>query len=115
MTNPALLPGEKIETFAGFPTLTYFKEKDPNAPLVVFITAAVLSRASYGLSKSKKEDFIAHHFNEAGHSFFDIINGASVFDSVYPEFTLSDWGNQTQMQYQIFRRVHKSKEVILIL
>lgn len=92
-----LYPNEKVIITGGFPALSWYKAADKTNPLVVFITGGgVLGRIAYGHPGSCPEDFLAHWFCKAGHSFLALTYPMEhpVFPTVHPDFTVQDWGKQ---------------------
>ena len=93
-----LYPNEEILIGAGFPALTWFqKGVDPEKPLIVFIPgAAHLGRIAYGCPSCDEREFLAYWVLKRGFSFLAISYplGHPVYDRVYPEFTIKDWGRQ---------------------
>ena len=86
---------EELRFGNGFPSLVRFFPGDPAKPLVVFFPGwAHLGRISYGFPGCKKEHFLAHWLTEKGYPFLATSYPLdhAVYDRVYPEFTLTDWG-----------------------
>jgi pimeloyl-ACP methyl ester carboxylesterase len=96
----ALFAGERIETDAGFPTLTKFIPGDPNRPLVVFIPGAVHNaRISYGGHPGgRDDDFLAYWLVREGYNFlgvsYPLTTKNPVIKEAYPNFDARDWGTQ---------------------
>src|SRR3990170_8621691 len=86
---------EEIRIGDGFPSLVRFFQGNSTKPLVVFFPGwAHLGRISYGFPGCNKEHFIAQWINQKGYSFLATSYPLdhAVYDRVYPEFTLTDWG-----------------------
>src|SRR3989304_1249466 len=86
---------EEIRIGNGFPSLVRFFQGNSTKPLVVFFPGwAHLGRISYGFPGCKKEHFLAHWLTEKGYPFLATSYPLdhAVYDRVYPEFTLTDWG-----------------------
>ena len=98
--NPqnVVYPGESIIEAAGYPALVKFERGAANAPLVVFITGGgVLARVAYGHPEGRSADFLAHWLKQEGTPFLAISYpmGHPVFAKAYPDFSMTDWGEQS--------------------
>ena len=94
--NP-LYFGERVIQAAGFPTLIRFLKGQPDQPMIVFVPGtSFLARIAYGHPSGRADDFLSNWVVRAGYSFL----GASypldnpVYERVYPEFGVTDWGRQ---------------------
>src|SRR3989304_2722742 len=86
---------EEIRIGNGFPSLVRFFQGNSTKPLVVFFPGwAHLGRISYDFPGCKKEHFLAHWLTQKGYPFLATSYPLdhAVYDRVYPEFTLTDWG-----------------------
>jgi hypothetical protein len=93
-----MYPGESIIEAAGYPALVKFEPGAANTPLVVFITGGgVLARVAYGHPDGRPADFLAHWLKLEGIPFLAISYpmGNPVFGKAYPEFSMTDWGEQS--------------------
>jgi hypothetical protein len=93
-----MYPGEQIVEAAGFPALVKFEVGAPGAPLVVFITGGgVLARVAYGHPEGKPADFLGYWMKRDGIRFLAISYpmGNPVFAAAYPDFSMTDWGEQS--------------------
>lgn len=93
-----MYPGERIVEAAGFPALVKFEAGAPGTPLVVFITGGgVLARVAYGHPEGKPTDFLGHWLKQEGLPFLALSYpmGNPVFARAYPDFSMSDWGEQS--------------------
>lgn len=93
-----MYPGEQIVDAAGFPALVKFEAGAPGAPLVVFITGGgVLARVAYGHPEGKPSDFLGYWLRREGIPFLAISYpmGNPVFAAAYPDFSMTDWGEQS--------------------
>lgn len=95
--NSMLYPGELLVKGKNYPMLTYFKMADPSKPLVVFMNAvAHLPRVAYATGDLKDEDFPGFWLVELGFSYLVVSYPVEhpIYDTVYPFFSLRDWGEQ---------------------
>lgn len=93
----SLFPHEKVRTAAGYPCLTYFRNSNPEYPLVVFVSGGpIMSRIAYGHSGGQSEDFLAYWIHKAGNPFLAVTHTMDhpLFPTTHPEFTIQDWGRQ---------------------
>ena len=93
-----MYPGEQIVDAAGFPALVKFESGAPGAPLVVFITGGgVLARVAYGHPDGKPADFLGYWMKRDGVPFLAISYpmGNPVFAGAYPDFSMTDWAEQS--------------------
>lgn len=113
-----LYPGEEIRMADGYPALVRFNEGDARQPLVVFITGGgVLARIAYGHPQAKAEDFLAFWLHQAGYPFLAISYPLDnpVFDTVYPEFSVRNWGRQAaEIIHQVLEENKLSRQVIVL-
>ncbi len=107
---------EEIRIANGFPSLVRFFRGSSTKPLVVFFPGwAHLGRISYGFPGCNKEHFIAQWINQKGYSFLATSYPLdhAVYDRVYPEFTLTDWGKMAaEITNQFILENALPKEVI---
>ncbi|MGH7802179.1 MAG: hypothetical protein ACREOW_16395 [Thermodesulfobacteriota bacterium] len=107
---------EEIRIGNGFPSLVRFFRGNSTKPLVVFFPGwAHLGRISYGFPGCNKEHFIAQWINQKGYSFLATSYPLdhAVYDRVYPEFTLTDWGKMAaEITNQFILENALPKEVI---
>lgn len=88
--------GEEIRVGNGYPSLIRFFGGNPEKPLIVFSPGwAFLGRISYGFPGCNKEQFLAHWINKKGYPFLATSYPMDhpVYERIYPEFSLTDWGN----------------------
>ncbi|MGH6938731.1 hypothetical protein [Hypericibacter sp.] len=93
-----IYPGEEIREGGGYPALVKFEPGRAGQPLVVFVTGGgVLARIAYGHPQGRPADFLGHWLREEGYPFLarSYPLDHPVFDRVYPEFSVRDWGEQT--------------------
>ena len=93
-----MYPGEQIIEAAGFPALVRFETGAPSVPLVVFVTGGgVLARVAYGHPEGKPSDFLSYWITREGFPFLAISYpmGNPVFHGAYPDFSMTDWGEQS--------------------
>ena len=93
-----MYPGESIIEAAGYPALVKFEPGTANTPLVVFITGGdVLARVAYGHPQGRSADFLAHWLKREGIPFLAISYpmGHPLFARAYPDFSMTDWGEQS--------------------
>ena len=113
-----LYSGEKLIYSADYPALAYFIKGDPNKPLVVFVPGdSHLARIAYGYAGGNKKDFLAHWINQLGYSFLAISYPLEnpVFDKVYPEYNITDWGKQiAAISAETIKTNNLSKDVIVL-
>ena len=91
-----LYENEEIRLGKGYPSLVRFFNDNFEKPLVVFFPGwAHLGRISYGFPGSKEEHFLAKWITQNGYPFLATSYPIDhpVYEEVYPEFTLTDWGN----------------------
>ena len=107
---------EEIRIGNGFPSLVRFFQGNSTKPLVVFFPGwAHLGRISYGFPGCNKEHFIAQWINQKGYSFLATSYPLdhAVYDRVYPEFTLTDWGKMAaEIVNQVIVENQLRKDVI---
>src|SRR3970040_475232 len=107
---------EEIRIGNGFHSLVRFFQGNSTKPLVVFFPGwAHLGRISYGFPGCKKYDFLAHWLTEKGYPFLATSYPLdhAVYDRVYPEFTLTDWGKMAaEITNQFILENALPKEVI---
>ncbi|QUR67868.1 hypothetical protein [Mycobacterium spongiae] len=92
-----LYPGEEMLETNGFETLTYFKEGQPDKPLVIFVPGGFhLARVAYGYPGGNETDFLAYWLAQRGYSFLGASypTGNKVYSKAYPAFSIRDWGKQ---------------------
>lgn len=101
--NPALYPGEVLDTIAGYPTIyNYQPSTQPTTtkPLIVCIPGGVhLARIYYGgHSTSSPQNFISHHLNNHGFNVLSLSYPIESTPSIMPptasNFSITDWGRQ---------------------
>jgi hypothetical protein len=93
-----LFDNEEIRYSGGYPSLVRFFEGDVSKPLVVFSPGwAHLGRISYGFPGSDEKNFLANWITKKGYPFLAVSYPIDhpVYDTVYPEFSLTDWGKMT--------------------
>jgi hypothetical protein len=93
-----MYPGEQIVEAAGFPALVKFEAGARGTPLVVFITGGgVLARVAYGHPAGKPTDFLSHWLKQEGIPLLALSYpmGNPVFARAYPDFSMTDWGEQS--------------------
>jgi len=96
VTSP-LFPGEEVIDAAGYPALVKFTKGQKDRPLLVFVPGtSFLARIAYGFPGGRPEDFLEHWVVAAGYSFLGVSYPLDnpVYDRVYPEFGIADWGRQ---------------------
>jgi hypothetical protein len=113
-----LFENEEIRYGNGYPSLVRFCAGNSRKPLVVFFPGwCHLGRISYGFPECKEEHFLAHWIVKRGYPFLATsypINHP-VYSNIYPEFTLTDWGEMTsQIVEEIISENNLIKEVIAI-
>ncbi len=89
---------EEIRYGGGYPSLVRLFEGDSSKPLVVFSPGwAHLGRIAYGFPGSDEKNFLAYWITKKGYPFLVVSYPIDhpVYDTVYPEFSLTDWGNMT--------------------
>lgn len=92
-----LYPGERVIEAAGFPSLVKFVKGDPAKPLAVFVPGtSFLARIAYDFPGGRADDFLGRWIVAEGYSFLGVSYplANAVYDRVYPEFGITDWGNQ---------------------
>ncbi len=93
MTSEATpAPRETLISSGDVPLLVLEQQGDPDKPLVVFLPGAIhLARVAYGYGAVAPEDFLAHWWAEAGHSFLAISYPLELaeptFDTVDPHLS----------------------------
>src|SRR3972149_6246793 len=107
---------EEIRIGNGFPSLVRFFQGNSTKPLVVFFPGwAHLGRISYDFPGCKKEHFLAHWLTEKAYPFLasSYPLDHAVYDRVYPEFTLTDWGKMAaEIVNQVIVENQLRKDVI---
>ena len=101
-TNPALYPGEILDTIAGYPTIyKYQPSTQPTTkPLIVCIPGGVhLARIYYGGHRnSSPQNFLSYHLNNHGFNVlslsYPLESTPSIMPPTAPNFSISDWGRQ---------------------
>lgn len=94
----SLFDNEEIRYSGGYPSLVRFFEGDVSKPLVVFSPGwAHLGRIAYGFPGSDEKNFFAYWITKKGYPFLAVSYPIDhpVYDTVYPEFSLTDWGKMT--------------------
>ena len=107
---------EEIVTANGFPSLVRFYKGDSDKPLVVFFPGwSHLGRISYGFPGCDEKQFLAYWVRKKGFSFLAISYPMdhSVYDEVYPDFTLTDWGEMAAGIVVQFITDHKLKNEVI--
>ena len=99
-TGSAMLyPREELTEAAGYPALVRFEPGRPDLPVVVFVTGGgVLGRIAYGPPGGRAADFLCHWLHEEGFASLVLsypIDNRGVFDAVYPQFSITDWAEQS--------------------
>jgi pimeloyl-ACP methyl ester carboxylesterase len=95
MTPSVWLEGETLREGAGFPCLTYYRAGSRNKPLVVFVPGGRhLARVSYGHG-ANRHHCLDYWLEKHGYGLLAISYPSDypVFERVYPEMSVSDWGN----------------------
>ncbi|MCL8384301.1 hypothetical protein [Xanthobacter aminoxidans] len=94
-----LYPGEELTEAAGYPALVRFEAGREGLPLVVFVTGGgVLGRIAYGLPGGRAADFLCHWLHEDGFPSLSLsyaIDNRAVFDTAFPQFSVTDWAEQS--------------------
>ncbi len=94
-----LYPLEELTEAAGYPALVRFEPGRPDLPVVVFVTGGgVLGRIAYGPPGGRAADFLCHWLHEAGFPSLVLsypIDDGGVFDAAFPEFSITDWAEQS--------------------
>jgi hypothetical protein len=93
-----LFDNEEIRYGCGYPSLVRFFEGSGSKPLVVFTPGwAHLGRITYGFPGSDEKNFLAYWITKKGYPFLVVSYPIDhpVYDTVHPEFNLTDWGNMT--------------------
>lgn len=111
-----LIENEEIRFTNDYPSLIKFIKGDSSKPLVVFFPGwSHLARVSYGFEGCDEKQFLAYWLVNNGYSFLAVsypIDHA-VYSGVYPEFTLTDWGEMAaDISEQIISENDLKKEVI---
>ena len=107
---------EEIVDANGFPSLVRFYKGDPDKPLVVFFPGwSHLGRISYGFPGCDEKQFLAYWIRKKGYSFLAISYPMDhpVYDHVYPDFTLTDWGDMAAQIVDQFISGHKLKNEVI--
>ncbi len=114
----SLYENEEVRFGNGFPSLIRFFKGDPNKPLVVFFPGwSHLGRISYGFSGCDEKHFLAYWLVKKGYSFLATSYPIDhpVYETVHPEFTLTDWGEMAaDIVDQIITENSLKKNVIAI-
>lgn len=96
---PPLYPGEELASAAGYPALVRFEAGRRDLPLVVFVTGGgVLARVAYGPPSGRPEDFLCYWLHQAGFGSLALsypIDLGSVFEATFPQFSMTDWAEQS--------------------
>lgn len=94
-----LYPGEELTEASGYPALVRFESGQSGFPLVVFITGGgVLGRIAYGPPGGRSADFLCHWLHEEGFASLVLsypIDMKGVFDAAFPQFSITDWAEQS--------------------
>jgi hypothetical protein len=94
-----LYPREELTEAAGYPALMRFESGRPGFPLVVFVTGGgVLGRIAYGPPGGRAADFLCHWLSAEGYASLVLsypIDNKGVFDATFPQFSISDWAEQS--------------------
>lgn len=99
-TGSAMLyPREELTEAAGYPALVRFEPGRRELPLVVFVTGGgVLGRIAYGPPGGRAADFLCHWLHAEGFASLVLsypIDSRAVFDAVFPQFSITDWAEQS--------------------
>ncbi len=94
-----LYPHEALIEAAGYPALVRFDPVRSRYPLVVFMTGGgVLGRIAYGPPEGRASDFLCHWLRAEGFASLALsypLDMAAVFATTFPNFTISDWAEQS--------------------
>ena len=114
----SLFENEEVRFGNGFPSLIRFCKGAPEKPLVVFFPGwSCLGRISYGFLGCDEKQFLAHWVVKKGYSFLATSYPIDhpVYEKVYPEFTLTDWGEMAaQIVDEVISEHGLKKEIISI-
>ena len=99
-TGSAMLyPREELTEAAGYPALVRFEPGRRDLPLVVFVTGGgVLGRIAYGPPGGRPADFLCHWLHAEGFASLVLsypIDSRAVFDAAFPQFSITDWAEQS--------------------
>ncbi|TAL60977.1 MAG: hypothetical protein EPN84_08710 [Legionella sp.] len=118
LAKSPLYPQESVMQFAGAQTLTYFQKGKKEKPLVIFIPGdSHLARIGYGYPQGNKKDFLAYWMHERGFSFLGLSYPLDnpVYNNKYPNFTISQWGEQIAETAEYFIKQHGLSKKIVVL
>lgn len=94
-----IYPREELTEAAGYPALVRFEPGRSDLPLVVFVTGGgVLGRIAYGPPGGRDADFLCHWLHEEGFASLVLsypLDSKGVFDAAFPQFSLTDWAEQS--------------------
>lgn len=94
-----LYPREELTEAAGYPALVRFEPGRPGLPIVVFVTGGgVLGRIAYGPPRAEAADFLCHWLHAEGFASLVLsypIDNGGVFDAAFPQFSVTDWAEQS--------------------
>jgi pimeloyl-ACP methyl ester carboxylesterase len=96
MTQSILLEGETLSEGAGFPCLTYYRAGSGDKPLVVFVPGGGhLARVSYGHGGANRHHFLDYWLEKHEYGLLAVSYPSDypVFERLYSEMSVSDWGN----------------------
>jgi len=99
MGSRLLYPREELTEAVGYPALVRFAPGRPGLPVVVFVTGGgVLGRIAYGPPGGRAADFLCHWLSAEGFASLVLsypIDNSGVFDAAYPQFSITDWAEQS--------------------
>lgn len=118
--NQYMYPGEQMLVANGYPSLVRFIEakKGNGNPLVVFIPGGYhLGRIAYGYPGCNVKDFLAYWLNENNYNFLSISYPLQnpVYDSVYPNYSITDWGRQITSIIKYIAEKHQLSNRVIII
>ncbi|KTC78183.1 alpha/beta hydrolase family protein [Legionella brunensis] len=115
----ALYPGEYLDNIQDKEVLVQFIQGEPDKPLVIFVPGdSHLARIAYGYPGGKPQDFLSYWLNKRGYSFAGVSYPLAnpVYNKVYPQFNLQDWGQQiVQVALKLIKQNKKLPRRIIVL
>lgn len=114
-----LYPQEELTEAAGYPALVRFDSGQPGRPVVVFVTGGgVLGRIAYGPPEGRAPDFLCHWLHADGFASLVLsypIASKGVFNAAFPQFSITDWAEQSAEIIARYVDRHELPENVIVL